>query len=152
MKKTSSLMMLTIFSVFLLAFPPGVKAQKEGASTPQEKKQRAAYYDFDDILIPAELNLDKKNSFVYGTPQSKVGILVFGGRVEPSSLAVFFQNNMQKDGWRLLSSFKYREYMMLFLKEDRTCVITITEKSFSTNVELWVGPIEPVQTKGPQTR
>jgi hypothetical protein len=101
-------------------------------------------------LIPSDLSLDKKKSFVYSTSRSKVGILILEGRVEPSSLAGFFQSNMQKDGWRLLSSFKYREYLLNFVKEDRACVIIIEEKTFVTVVSIRVGPIEPLslQEKG----
>ncbi|MBI5968738.1 MAG: hypothetical protein HY882_12900 [Deltaproteobacteria bacterium] len=128
--------------LLILILPASLMAQKEEAPSPVEKKPRATYYDFEDILVPSELSLDKKNSFVYGTDRSKVGLLILEGRVEPSSLASFFQSNMQKDGWRLLSSFKYREYLLNFLKEDRACVITITEKAFTTTVEIRVGPIE----------
>jgi len=128
--------------VLSLMLPASLMAQKEETPAPVEKKARAIYYDFEDILIPSELSLDKKNSFVYGTDRSKVGLLILEGRVEPSSLASFFQSNMQKDGWRLLSSFKYREYLLNFLKEDRACVITITEKAFTTIIEIRVGPIE----------
>jgi hypothetical protein len=137
-----------------LVLPGGLMAQKEETSSFSDKKARASYYDFEDILIPSELSLDKKNSFIYATSRSKVGILAFEGRVEPSSLATFFQNNMQKDGWNLLSSFKYRQYLLTFLKEDRACVITINETSFTTTTEVRVGPIEPgsLSIKGTQSR
>jgi len=143
-----------ILFLVALMLPGGLMAQKEEASSAPDKKARASYYDFEDILIPSELGLDKKNSFVYATSRSKVGILVFEGRVEPSSLATFFQNNMQKDGWSLLSSFKYRQYLLTFLKEDRACVITINEKSFTTTTEVRVGPIEQgsVPVRGTQPR
>jgi hypothetical protein len=143
-----------ILFLVALMLPGCVTARKgEPASVPT-KETRASYYDFDDILIPSELSLDKKNSLIYTTGRLKAGILVLGGRVEPASLASFFQNNMQKDGWSLLSSFKYRQYLLVFLKEDRVCVIMITEKTFSTAAEVRVGPIEQgvVSIKGPQPR
>lgn len=146
--------MAIVLFLLTLILPGGLMAEKEETSSDPDKKQRASYYDFDDILIPSELTMDKKNSFIYGTSRSKVGVLVFEGRVEPSSLANFLQNNMQKDGWRLLSIFKYREYLLNFIKEDRVCVITITEKSFSTTMEVRVGPIEEgsLATKETQSR
>ena len=136
-----------LFFFFVLLLPAGAMAQKESTPLPPEQKQSASYYDFDDILIPAELKLDRKNSFVYGLTKSKVGFLIFEGRIEPSSLAGFFQNNMKRDGWKLLSNFKYREYLFTFLKGDRICVITITEKTFKTLAEIRVGPIEPAEDK-----
>ena len=137
---------ITIFFVLLILMLPGMlgaQAQETPQTPPPaEQKARANYYDFDDILIPAEMNLDKKNSFVYGAAESSMGLLVFSGRVEPASLAGFFLNNMPKDGWKLLSQFKYRYFMLTFLKNDRACIITIAEKTFSTAVEIRVGPIE----------
>jgi hypothetical protein len=141
--------------LFLVALMlPGCMTARKGETSPVSKEARASYYDFDDILIPSELSLDKKNSLIYTTGRLKAGILVLGGRVEPASLASFFQNNMQKDGWSLLSSFKYRQYLLVFLKEDRVCVIMITEKTFSTAAEVRVGPIEQgvVAIKAPQPR
>jgi hypothetical protein len=154
MKITRSQVMAIVLFLLTLLLPGVLMAQKEEPSSAQDKKQRASYYDFEDVLIPSELTIDKKNSFVYGTSRSKVGVIIFEGRVEPTSLANFFQNNMRQDGWRLISSFKYREYLLNFLKEDRACVITITEKSFSTTVEVRVGPIEQdsLANKGTQSR
>ena len=154
MKITRSQGMAIVLFLLTLLLPGSLMAQKEEPSSAQDKKQRASYYDFEDVLIPSELTIDKKNSFVYGTSRTKVGILIFEGRVEPTSLANFFQNNMRSDGWKLINSFKYREYLLNFLKEDRACVITITEKSFSTTVEVRVGPIEQdsLAIKGTQSR
>lgn len=133
-----------VFSLLFLASTllACATTQKEGTSSPSELKPRAGYYDFEDILIPSELTLQKKDSFVYAASRMKVGLLSLKGRVEPDSLAAFFQNNMQKDGWRSISTIKFREIMLLFLKDERACVITIKEKIFTTYLEVWVGPIE----------
>jgi hypothetical protein len=142
--------------LFLVALMlPGCMTARKGETSPVSVKEtRASYYDFEDILMPSELKLDKKNSLVFTAGRSKVGILLFSGRVEPASLAAFFQNNMQKEGWTLLSSFKYRQYLLIFQKEERTCVITITEKTFCTTAEVRVGLLEPGSPgiKGSQSR
>lgn len=118
-------------------------AQKAEDSDLPGKKALAAYLDFHDVLVPSDLNLDKKKSFVYETTRSKIGVLVLSGRVDPASLAGFFLNNMQKDGWKLINSLKYREYLLNFVKEDRACLITVEEETFTTTVHIRVGPIEP---------
>ena len=143
-----------ILFLVTLMLPGCMTAQKGATSSVSDKGTRASYYDFDDILIPSELGLDKKNSLVFTAGRSKVGILLFSGRVEPASLAAFYQSNMLKDGWSLLSSSKYRQYLLIFLKEERICVITIKEKTFSTAADVRVGLIEqgsPV-IKGTQSR
>jgi hypothetical protein len=57
-----------------------------------------------------------------------------------TSLSAFFENNMSKDNWQPVSSFKSPRTIMLFHKENRWCIINISEKEFSTHVEIWVAP------------
>lgn len=117
------------------------KPVEEKAQPLKAKGPLAKYYDFEDILIPEEMKLDKERSFVYESPGLKAGILVFSGRVEVTSLVQFFKENMAKDNWKLLNSFKYKGYMMNFQKPDKSCMISIVDGTFSTSLEIWVGPI-----------
>ncbi|MBI9083832.1 MAG: hypothetical protein JEZ11_09565 [Desulfobacterales bacterium] len=98
------------------------------------------YYDFGDVLVPSELKIDKGASFVFQTPGLSAGVLAMRGRVEISSLIAFFESNMAKDNWRLVSSFKSPRTIMMFQKENRWCVINITDSNFATDVEIWVAP------------
>ena len=98
------------------------------------------YYDFADILIPAELSLDRKNSFVYSTPSFTAGVLVFEGYVQAESLVNFFTTNMAKDGWMLKSSFRYRQVILNFEKDERSCLVNVAEYPLKTRVEIWVAP------------
>jgi hypothetical protein len=143
-------LLLFLFSIFSAC----ATTKKEGASSPPEEKPRASSYDFNDILVPSEMKLNQKDSFVYTSAQFKVGILSFSGNVEPDSLTSFFQNNMPKDGWRQISTLKYRETMLVFLKDERACVITIKERFFSTSLKVRVGPIDQAasQVKGTPPR
>ena len=107
----------------------------------------AQYYDFGDVLVPKELKVDKKSSFIYQTSGFSAGVLVLKGRIETSSLISFFETNMVKDNWNIISSFKSERTMLLFQKAHRWCVINITDETFNTYVEIWVAPT----TKGTQT-
>lgn len=98
------------------------------------------YYDFDDILVPKEMDLLTKESFILETPSSKSGVMVFRGKVEISSLTNFFINNMMKDNWQLRSAFKSQRTILVFEKPDRYCVINITDDKFYTFLEIWVAP------------
>ena len=111
-----------------------------GAGSTVDKGPMPLYYDFGDVLVPSELEVNKDGSFVFRTPGFSAGVLSLKGRVEINSLIDFFDNNMAKDNWRLVSSFKSRRTIMLFHKENRWCVINITEKDFYTYVEIWVSP------------
>lgn len=86
------------------------------------------------------MKVDEKSTFVYRTPAFTSGVLSVKGRVEINSLITFFENNMEKDNWKLISTFKSPRTMMLFQKENRWCVIHIYDKEFSTYSEIWVAP------------
>jgi len=99
-----------------------------------------SYYDFGDVLIPKELKVKKKLSFIYRTPGFTTGVLTLTGRVEINSLIAFFENNMGKDNWREISSFKSPRTIILFRKEHRFCVINIIDDEPNTRVDIWVSP------------
>ena len=97
------------------------------------------YYDFEDISVPPELMLVKKRSFIYETQETKSGILVFKGRFDVASLVSFFKENMSKDGWALINSYKYKDYILNFQKDGKSCLISLYDKLLNTVVEIRVG-------------
>jgi hypothetical protein len=100
----------------------------------------ALYYDFKDVPVPKEMEIKKERSFVFQTSEFTAGSLSFSGKVEADSLISFFKNKMSEDSWRLLSYFKSPKNIMVFLKEDRFCIITIVGGSFATDLEIIVMP------------
>jgi hypothetical protein len=115
--------------------------QKDQDSASKSNKNRPLYYDFGDVLVPKELEVDRAASFVHHTPEYSAGVLVLTGRVEINSLIAFFENNMQRDNWKTVASFKSARTMMLFKKENRWCIISVADRGvLSTYVEIWVAP------------
>ena len=110
------------------------------AASKRDKRPATLYHDFEDVLLPSGLKVDKRRSFIYHTPDFKAGVLVLTGRVDVSSLIRFFNKNMAKDNWRLASSFKSPRTIMFFKKPNQDCIVNITEKQFTTEVEIWVAP------------
>ena len=98
------------------------------------------YYDFKDVPVPTELDIKREKSFAFQTTDYTIGLLTFYGNVEADSLIGFYNNKMPEDGWRFLSSFKSPKNIMFFLKENRFCIITITSKTFTTELEILVTP------------
>lgn len=107
--------------------------QKDAGSVP-------TYYDFSDVMVPGELKLNRKESFIYATEGTTAGVLMLKGRVDRDSLIAFFENNMVKDNWRLISSFRAPKAVILFQKETRWCIISIEEDLMSELVKIWVAP------------
>jgi hypothetical protein len=106
----------------------------------QKKEETPSYYDFGDVPVPPQLQLNTKSSFVYQTTGFSAGVLVLKGAIELGSLIDFFENNMVRDNWRAVSTFKSPRTLLLFQKENRWCVINITDDRYSTHVEIWVAP------------
>ena len=134
---------LTIAMIISIGGCSSLTKKDNKATAPSEKSSSgvpALYYDFGDVLVPKELKVDKKSSFIYQTEGFSAGVLVLKGRIETSSLISFFENNMAKDNWQSISSFKSERTMLLFQKAHRWCVINITDESFNTYVEIWVAP------------
>jgi hypothetical protein len=109
-------------------------------SAPKNEDESPLYYDFGDVPVPPDLKLNTKSSFVYRTTGFSAGVLVLKGAVELGSLIDFFQNNMAKDNWQVVSTFKSPRTLLLFQKENRWCVINITDGQYTTHVEIWVAP------------
>jgi hypothetical protein len=140
-----------ILAIVLLAFfisgcmgSTGSKKSADGQiSGDQVKSQKttAIYYDFEDVLIPMELSIVKNRTVVISTPGITSGILTLKGRVDRQSLFHFFNNNMQKDNWTIVSQIKSPgATIMVFQKPSRTSVITIREEQVYTYVEVGVAP------------
>ncbi len=108
---------------------------------PKSKKATAVYYDFEDILIPMELSIVKNKTVVISTPGFTSGIITLKGRLERQSLFDFFNKNMQKDNWNILSQIKSPgTTIMVFHKTSRIAVITIRDEQLYTYVEVGVAP------------
>jgi len=112
------------------------------ASSPE--KTLGKYYYFDDVLVPAELEYDRKKSFVYETSQFKAGTLYFTGwHFDTNSLFDFFSSHMAGDGWKMVTGYRGKESSLMFYKPDKGCVIRISESWVGkAYVEIRVGPTD----------
>lgn len=120
------------------AAPQDAASQGGGAKS---KKTTAVYHDFEDILIPLELSVVRNRTVIVSTPGFTSGILTLKGRVERQSLFNFFNNNMQRDNWSIISQIKSPgTTIMVWQKSSRTSVITIRDEQINTYVEIGVAP------------
>ncbi len=114
-----------------------VKETFSQSSSSVEIKPSPRYLDFNDVLIPADLIKDSKDSVI----TNGHGRLVLSGRVQSESLAQFFVTSMYSDGWTALNQYKYQSSIKLFFKKsERIATILIAENPLGTRVEIWVIP------------
>jgi hypothetical protein len=109
-------------------------------SAPADSQQtRAVYYDFEDVLIPLELSVLQDKSMIVSTPGFTSGILMLKGRVDRRSLINFFNNNMRKDNWSMVSQIASPNMAILvFEKPMKSGVISIKSEHIYTYVEIGV--------------
>jgi hypothetical protein len=134
--------------LFLAACSSTPKTTDGSDAKEKNDKDAPLYYDFGDVLIPRELKLDVNSSFVYHTSGFTAGILAFKSKVELKSMVDFFENNMMKDNWKPVGTFKSPRTLLLFQKENRWCVINITDNRWDTLVEIWVAPFSDISGSG----
>lgn len=155
MKKSRRLMMVAFLlaASFLLTSCLGLGSSEvveeeptyTAASPAPAMASDGVYYDFEDIQIPGSLKLNRDDSFVYQSETIKTGILSFtGGKTTVDSLA-FFEMNMPRDGWTMMSSFRYNKNILIYTKPGKICLVMINEPkgiNFVT-VQVWVAPLKP---------
>ncbi len=119
--------------------------QQPASDTPPPAKTQGfnqQFYGFPDVPVPKEVEIINERSFVYETSSFKAGVIIFSGNVDPASLETYFKINMPKNGWRYVNSFRYKDIVFNYVKDDKTCNIKISRGAFKTELEVWVGPAD----------
>ncbi len=118
-------------------------SQRGRGPGPELQQSVATSYRFDDIPIPSDMTLNRKESFVYETGKFKTGLVVYSTKGDTGQLAGFFKQKMPQYQWKLLSNFELNNAMLIFLKEGMTAVIYILpQEGDSKRIEIRVGPVE----------
>jgi hypothetical protein len=130
-----------VMAILLLTGCAQMKETFSNMTSKQETRPSPRYLDFNDILIPGELEKVQKESFIINGN----GRLVLSGRVENESLSQFFITSMNSEGWVSLNQYKYQGAIKLFFKkQQKFATIVISEDPLSTRVEIWEVPQEKI--------
>jgi hypothetical protein len=130
----------TLFAAGGCSSMPPAQTGADASASADGQQSTMVYHDFDDVLVPRNMTVIRKESFVYGTIGFKAGVLALKGRVDANSLVTFFEVNMKKDNWRMISQIKTPYILMLFQKENRWCVIALHEETYNTYTRIWLAP------------
>jgi hypothetical protein len=114
-------------------------AATSGTSVPSAP--RPLFYDFSDIPVPQELDLQAGESFVVQSGPFKTGLLTLRGRVDLNSVINFFQLALPREGWKTRGDFRYQRSILIFEKADKISVIRLYEGMVYTYVEIFVAPV-----------
>ena len=136
---------LLIFLIFLLLI-----AGCASTATPDQVAQPPSEPpDFEDVPVPSGFRKDAKESLIFETPAFRVGVLVYEGKGETASLVEFYKTNLATQGWKLLANFQGPNAVMVFGKEKKSCLITISQGTWGSRVEVKVGALVGPPASGP---
>jgi len=149
MRLISMLCVLAVLSSCALLSKPeagqektGVVEQKQGGKV-LEKTAARMITEFGDVPVPVELKRNSDLSFVYEAPGVTMGVVSLSGYYKGAGIAKFFRAEMPKQQWQFLNAFSEgNDYMLNFLKANKSCVINIREGALSTRVTIKVGPTQ----------
>jgi hypothetical protein len=145
---------VVLMAVFFILISACAGSQTGGSGSVAQADQGKTgssplYRDFGDVLLPGELSVENTKTYVFEGPGFLTGIITLKGRVERNSLITFFRNNMAKDNWKAVTSFKVpKRAILLFQKETRWCVINVSEDNYNTIVEVGIAPTRPDDASG----
>jgi hypothetical protein len=140
----------SIRCVVVLLFLSGVHGCRNLSSpgtvreeSPPRQASLATSYQFDDIPIPPQSTLMRKDSFIFETGRIKTGLLTYETKGEMGQLTAFFKQKMGQFQWRLVSNFELNSVMLIFMKEGVTAVIYILpQEGEGKRIEIRVGPVD----------
>ncbi|BCS89027.1 hypothetical protein [Pseudodesulfovibrio sediminis] len=134
------LMVLVLLGLLGACTTTGSSSSSSSSSqTASTDYQEPDYYlDFDDIMIPKEIDYVEKDSYKLDNSKFRAAIMKFSGRVEVLELVQYFLNNMAKDNWTLISNNKASTVHVLnFEKFNKSCVIHIDDSFASADTTIF---------------
>ena len=99
--------------------------------------------EFDDIPIPLNSKLDKKESIIISKRNGWLGRLTFNTSQTQITVFDFFRNELPKFGWKKLSEISSETSLLNYQNRTRFASIQISDKFFyGTNVIITVTELD----------
>lgn len=84
-----------------------------------------------DMPIPNGARINNENTMIIGKGAGWVGRVYLAGLQSPNEIYAFFLTDFPKAGWTIVSATKAKTSIVVFIKDDRTCTIEVSEGSFT---------------------
>ena len=127
---------------------PGKSSDPFATTAPSSVEQPYRANEFSDILIPSEFDWNREKSMIVRTDSFAGGVLQYNGRVDISSAADFFSNNMPRNGWKLAGSTRYKNILLAFTKPNKTCTIVLSEDKLLMRTDIAIYVTEDTSAGG----
>lgn len=140
MKKGATVGKLITLAMILMVLAACQSMDKGDTKKVEAQKRLPDVREFEDVLVPRDMLIDRDASFVYSGAGQPMGLLRMSGRVDATSLMRFFKTNMPNDGWQMVSELRAPQSFLMYQKAKRMCVILIEDGTFQTFADIWVVP------------
>ena len=140
MTQTKTLLLLFII-IFLYSCVGDSLLPVKGPEGDPENELNLA--EFDDIPIPLNSKLDKKESIIISKRNGWLGRLTFNTSQTQITVFDFFRNELPKFGWKKLSEISSETSLLNYQNRTRFASIQISDKFFyGTNVIITVTELD----------
>lgn len=126
-----SILLATVVIFALGACESGTELVASSAPTRGDGEVSAAFQPITDVLIPEGARLDSGRSLVLGGEDNWTGRLVFSVGESPANAFALYHQDMQRFGWRLITSVQAEISVLAFSQGERVATIQIEGRTLT---------------------
>jgi hypothetical protein len=130
----------TLLPLALLVFAGGCSVIDQVNPFSDSNPPKSESFRFPDLPVPSGLSLNSDESFIFETPGTRAGTLVYTGFKKYETTVNFYRERMPVHGWKLINSIEKGESSMTFEKPGWSATIFIRTSYFRTRVSINIGP------------
>jgi len=126
-----SILTIAATMLVLVACERGPELTASSAPTQIGDEATAAFQPIADVPIPEGARLDSGRSLVLGGEHNWTGRLVFMVSESPADAYALYHQEMQRFGWRLITSVQAESSVLAFSQGERVATIQIEGRTLS---------------------
>ena len=119
---------------------PGSSTSASDVSNLNEPTQEDVLNQFSDVAFPPETYLDLTKSVVVGSDENWFGQIYFNSGLDANSVFNYFKEHMPDTGWFLIMEQQGNQIFLVYEKDLRTAIISISGKRSGADTILAVAP------------
>ena len=119
---------------------PGSSTSVSEVSEANEPTQEDVLNQFSDVAFPQETFLDLTKSVVVGSDENWFGQIYFNSGLDANAVFNYFKEHMPDTGWFLIMEQQGNQIFLVYEKDLRTAIISISRKRSGADTILAVAP------------
>ena len=120
--------------------PGGSTVSNDDISIDAGPTQEDVLNQFSDVAFPPETYLDLTKSVVVGSDENWFGQIYFNSGLDANSVFSYFKEHMPDTGWFLIMEQQGNQIFLVYEKDLRTAIISISRKRSGAETVLAVAP------------